>query len=252
MPSPLPTDYDWSSTNYPQGPFGTEDIPGSQTVLGNLSGAGALGTDGILNFLSGISGGKLDLSNLNRFAGGIGSLLGESGFDMQESIKQLNKMSKKTTKQINKRIENIYPELTGLKGSEARKKAYQEFNETIKQLTKRGRKDIDIDPQLGAQYDRLKSRVDDIQNQYSLANRLGGYEKLALDPAVVSMDVGSLRKAADWTAPEIASQYGTLMDYSGPQASRFIYGGSNTADAIGRYYNTSGDVAGLMNYGRVA
>ena len=243
MSTTLPTNYDWSSTQAPSGPFGSESIPGSESVLGNLSGLGALSSRG------------LDLSNLSRFAGSLGGLLGSGGSVedyIKDATKVLKKEARKTTKKIDKRIENIYPELTGMTGEEALNKYYDNFANTIANVQAQGRADLSIDPNLGTQYDRLNTRVQDIQNQYSLAGRLGGYEKLALDPAVVSMDICGIRSAADWTAPEIAAQYGMLTDYSGPQASRFIYGGGRTADAIGRYYNTSGDVAGLMNYGTLA
>ena len=40
-----------------------------------------------------------------------------------------------------------------------------------------------------------------------------------------------------------------MYDYSDPQTLRFIYGARDTSDAVGKYYNTSGDVSGLMNYG---
>jgi hypothetical protein len=159
-------------------------------------------------------------------------------------------------------------------GEEALNKYYDAFANTVANTTAQGRADLGIDPELENQYNRLGSRVQNIQNQFSLGGRLGGYERLALDPPVVSMDVDSIRGTADWSAPEIARQYSAFTDYSGPQTSRFIYGGKNTAedigqyygnssdiakmmdyktlDAIGRYYNTSGDVAGLMNYGTLA
>lgn len=242
MPVSLPTNYDWSSTQAPSGPFGTESIPGSESVLGNLSGLGALG---------GVGGGGIDLNNLNRLAGTIGSFLGP-GFDIKATTKALDKRSKQITKDINQRISNTYPGLTGMTGEEALNKYYDNFANTVANVSARGRADLGIDPDISKQYNQLNTRVQNIQDQYSLAGRLGGYEQLALDPAVVSMDVGSIRKAADWTAPEIASQYGMFTDYSGPQASKFIYGNRGTADAIGRYYNTSGDVAGLMNYGTLA
>jgi hypothetical protein len=246
----LPSNYDWSTTQAPSGPFGTESIPGSESVLGNLSGTGALGGGGGGDFLGALGG----LSNVFRLAGTVGNLFspGTAGIDTQASVKQLNKMSKRTTRKIDERIANIYPALTGMTGEEALNKYYDAFANTVKDVVAQGRSDLTMDPDISKQYNLLNTRIDDIQNQYSLANRLGGYEKLALDPAVVSMDVGSIRKAADWTAPEIASQYGMMMDYSGPQASKFIYGNRGTADAVGRYYNTSGDVAGLMNYGTLA
>jgi hypothetical protein len=247
----LPANYDWSSTSAPTGSFGVESIPGSESVLNNLSGSGALGTKGILNFLNGFGGGSKDLNNLNRFAGGLGSLLGP-GFDIAASTKALEDMAKKTTSQIDERISNIYPNLTGLTGSDMVYNAYKNLAGTVRDVANQGYANLQRDPDISTSYDRLSNRVDSIQNQYSLANRIGGYEKLALDPSVVSMDVGSIRGAADWSAPEIASQYGMLTDYSGPQASKFIYGNRGTADAIGKYYNTSGDVAGLMNYGTLA
>lgn len=211
------------------------DVPVSQ-----MPGGMSFGTTGANN-----------LSNIFRLAGTIGSLLGP-GIDIQAATKALNKQSQRTTKKINQRIENIYPGLTGMTGEEALSKYYDAFADTVNKVNAQGRSDLTMDPDISKQYNLLNTRIDDIQNQYSLANRLGGYEKLALDPAVVSIDVGSIRKAADWTAPEIASQYGMMMDYSGPQASKFIYGNRGTADAVGRYYNTSGDVAGLMNYGTLA
>lgn len=246
MPTSLPTSYDWSSTEAPSGPFGTADLPGSEEVLKNLS-----GIKGLANFANSIGGMGLNLSNLTRFAGTLGSLFGR-GFDMEKSVEALDKRAKQTTEDLDQRISNIYPGLTGMTGEEALNKYYNNFANTVANVSARGRADLGIDPDISKQYNQLNTRVQNIQDQYSLAGRLGGYEQLALDPAVVSMDVGSIRKAADWTAPEIASQYGMFTDYSGPQASKFIYGNRGTADAIGRYYNTSGDVAGLMNYGTLA
>lgn len=251
MSSSLPTNYDWSQTQAPSGPFGVQSIPGSESVLGNLGGLGALGSKGLGSFLGSIGSGALNLNNLSRLAGTVGNLIGP-GFDIEASTKALKKEQRKTTNKIDQRIENIYPGLTGMTGEEALNKYYDAFANTVANVSAQGRADLGIDPEISKQYDRLNTRVQNIQDQYSLAGRLGGYEKLALDPAVVSMDVGSIRSAADWTAPEIASQYGMLTDYSGPQASKFIYGNRGTADAIGKYYNTSGDVAGLMNYGTLA
>jgi hypothetical protein len=249
--SSLPTNYDWSQTQAPSGPFGTQSIPGSESVLGNLSGLGALGSKGLGSFFESIGSGALNLNNLGRLAGTVGNLIGP-GFDVEASTEALDERAKKTKRQINKRISNIYPGLTGMTGEEALNKYYDAFANTVANTTAQGRADLGIDPEISRQYNQLNTRVQNIQDQYSLAGRLGGYEQLALDPAVVSMDIGSIRSAADWTAPEIASQYGMLMDYSGPQASKFIYGNRGTADAIGKYYNTSGDVAGLMNYGTLA
>ena len=251
MSTSLPTNYDWSSTQAPSGSFGTASIPGSESVLGNLSGVGALGSKGILNFLNGFGSGSTNLSNLNRFAGTLGSLIGP-GFDIEASTKALEKKAKETTEDIDARISNIYPGLTGMTGAEALQNYYKNFANTELNVRRQGYADLQREPDISTSYDTLNSRVEDIQNQYSLANRIGGYEKLALDPSVVEIDPQAIRSAADWTAPEIASQYGMMMDYSGPQASKFIYGNRGTADAIGKYYNSSGDVAGLMSYGTLA
>jgi hypothetical protein len=223
----------------------------SESCSGQPQGLGALGSKGIAGFLGGLGSGSFNLNNLSRLAGTVGNLIGP-GFDVEASTKALDERAKKTKRQINKRISNIYPGLTGMTGEEALNKYYDAFANTVANTTAQGRADLGIDPEISRQYNQLNTRVQNIQDQYSLAGRLGGYEQLALDPAVVSMDIGSIRSAADWTAPEIASQYGMLMDYSGPQASKFIYGNRGTADAIGKYYNTSGDVAGLMNYGTLA
>lgn len=245
MPTSLPTNYDWSTTQAPSGPFGAESIPGAESVLGNLSGAGALG------------GGSNNLNNLTRLAGSLGGLFGGGGLNsiedyIKQATKTLKKEQRRTTRKINTRIENIYPELTGMTGEEALNKYYDAFANTVANVAAQGRADLGVTPDISAEYDRLSNRVQNIQNQYSLAGRLGGYEKLALDPPVVSMDAASIRNVADWVDPtsnQIKSKYKAMYDYQDPQSQQFIYGSRNTADAIGRYYNTSGDVSGLMNYG---
>jgi hypothetical protein len=221
-----------------------KDVPVSQMPAGM-----GFGTSGLQNFIDQL--GQGNFSNIFRLAGTVGNLIGP-GFDIKASTKALDKRAKKTESKIDERISNIYPGLTGMTGEEALNKYYDAFANTVANVSAQGRADLGIDPEISKQYNQLNTRVQNIQDQYSLAGRLGGYEQLALDPAVVSMDVGSIRKAADWSAPEIASQYGMMTDYSGPQASKFIYGNRGTADAIGKYYNTSGDVAGLMNYGTLA
>jgi len=200
--------------------------------------------------------GAFDLNNLTRLAGSLGSLFGGGSSSIEDYIKQATKTLKQeqrtTTKKINRRIENIYPELTGMTGEEALNKYYDAFANTVADVAARGRTDLGITPDISQEYNRLNTRVQDIQNQYSLSGRLGGYEKLALDPPVVSMNVGSIRDVADWVDPtnnQIKGKYKAMYDYQDPQTQQFIYGSRNTADAIGRYYNTSADVSGLMNYG---
>jgi len=199
---------------------------------------------------------NVDLGNLTRLAGGLGQLFGGGGSSIEdyieEATKSLKKTARKTTQKIDQRIENIYPGLTGMTGEEALNKYYEAFADTVADVAARGRTDLGISPEIASEYDRLNTRVQNIQDQYSLAGRLGGYEKLALDPPVVSMDVASIRDVADWVDPTsnaIKGKYKAMYDYGDPQTRQFIYGSQNTADAIGRYYNASGDVAGLMNYG---
>jgi len=197
-----------------------------------------------------------NLQNLNRLAGSLGSLFNRAGvgFDTDESIKELEKMAKQAEEDINTRISNIYPGLTGMTGEEALNKYYDAFAKTVSDVTARGRADLGISPDIASEYNRLNTRVQNIQNQYSLAGRLGGYENLALNPPVVSMDVGSIRDVADWVDPttnEMKPKYTAMYSYKDPQTQQFIYGSRNTADAIGKYYNTSGDVAGLMSYSNV-
>ena len=197
-----------------------------------------------------------NLSNLTRLAGTVGGLFGGSSIEdyIKKATKTLKEEAEKTTGKIDERIANIYPGLTGMTGEEALNKYYDAFANTVSNVAAQGRADLGIDPDVATQYDRLFNRVGQIQDQFSLAGRLGGYEKLAMDPPVVSMNVGAIRDVADWVDPttnQIKGQYKAMYDYSDPQTREFIYGGNRTADAIGRYYNTSGDVSGLMSYSNV-
>ena len=212
------------------------DFPNTswQNVSEPISSAPGEGKIGFSGAPIGSTENVFNLDNLTRLAGSLGGLFGGGTAGsiedyIKEATKTLKQEQRRTTKKINRRIENIYPELTGMTGEEALNKYYDAFADN-----------------------RLNDRVQNIQNQYSLAGRLGGYEKLALDPPVVSMNVGSIRDVADWVDPtsnQIKGKYKAMYDYQDPQTQQFIYGSRNTADAIGRYYNTSGDVSGLMNYG---
>ena len=237
------------------------DFPNTswKNVSEPVSSAPGGGNIGFSGAAIGSVAGAPDLSNITRLAGNVGALFGGGASSIQDYIKEATKTIKKegrrVNKKINKRIENVYPELTGLTGQEALDKYYEAFADTIQDVATRGRADLGIAPDISTEYDRLNTRVQDIQNQYSLAGRLGGYEKLALDPPVVSMNVSSIRDVADWVDPttnQMKAQYKAMYDYADPQTRQFMYGGGRTADAIGRYYSSSGDVAGLMNYGGLA
>lgn len=257
--------WDWSQGS--TGGFGDFSGGGSDFgsgVLGGLGGAGWTGS-GQTSFLDSLLGGLgkgVAGGGLTRLAGSLGSNIGTlfggrgggAGAFTQQAIDKLNELAKQTTSDIDQRISNIYPGLTEKTAADAVREAYDRFAKTVETVQAQGRADLDISPDISSEYDRLGSRVDQIQNQYSLANRIGGYEKLALDPPVVSMDVDAIRSAANWVDPEtnqMKSQYKALYDYSDPQTKQFLYGNRATADAIGRYYGGSGDVAGLMNYGNV-
>ena len=225
--------------------------------VSSAPGEGKIGfTGGALgDALSGLNIGSLD--NLNRLAGGLGSLFGGSSSIedyIKETTKTLNEMRRKEKQRLDNVLGRVYPGLTGMTGEEALNKYYDAFANTVADVAARGRADLSISPDISTEYDRLNTRVQNIQDQYSLAGRLGGYEKLALDPPVVSMDVASIRDTADWVDPlsnQIKGKYKAMYDYQDPQTQQFIYGSRNTADAIGKYYNTSGDVSGLMSYSNV-
>jgi hypothetical protein len=192
-------------------------------------------------------------NSLTGLAGSLGHLFGDGGSKSVEDYiagarKVLEEMTGEAEEKVDERISNIYPGLTGLTGEQALAQYYENFANTIRDVQARGRADLDLSPDISSEYGRLSNRVGEIQDQYSLANRVGGYTNLALDPAVVQIDEGRLRGAGERF---MDPKYKQMYDYSDPQTSRFIYGSRNTADAIGKYYNTSGDVAGLMNYGNV-
>lgn len=198
-----------------------------------------------------------DLSSFVRLAGSLGQLFG--GSSIEDSTEELKKMAREVTKKTNQRIANIYPALTGLTGEQALGQYYDNFAKTVSDVNASARADLGVSPDISAEYGRLNTRIQDIQNQYSLSNRLGGFETIASQGAapgqVTKIDVASIRDVADWVDPatnQIKGKYKALYDYGDPQTQQFIYGSRNTADAIGKYYNTSGDVAGLMNYGGLA
>ena len=248
--SQTPTNY-WSDNKAPTGTWDTKSVSYDDAALDNLT-RSPLSDSNILNI------GNLD--NLTRLAGSLGFLFGGGGSSVEDYIKEATKALKKeqrrTTNKIDQRIENIYPGLTGMTGEEALSKYYNAFADTVSNVAAQGRSDLGISPNVGTEYDRLGSRIQDITSQYSLANQLGGYPTIASQGAapgqVTTTDAASIRDVADWVDPatnQIKGKYKAMYDYGDPQTQRFIYGSRNTSDAIGRYYNTSGDVAGLMNYG---
>jgi len=192
-------------------------------------------------------------NSLTALGGSLGQLFGDGGSkSVEDYIEQATDILEEKTgeaqEEVDKRISNIYPGLTGLTGEQALAKYYDNFANTIRDVQARGRADLDLSPDISSEYGRLGNRVGEIQDQYSLANRVGGYTNLVLDPAVVQIDEDRLGRAGERF---MNPKYKQMYAYDDPQTSRFIYGSRNTTDAIGKYYNTSGDVAGLMNYGSV-
>ena len=191
--------------------------------------------------------------SLTALGGSLGQLFGDGGSKsiedyISEATGILEEKTGETEGKIREYISKIYPGLTGLTGEQARDKYYEDFAKTVSDVQAQSRADLDLSPDISSEYGRLGNRVGEIQDQYSLANRVGGYTNLALDPAVVQSDEGRLREAGKrFMGPEYKQMYA----YKDPQTLGFIYGSRGTADAIGKYYNTSGDVAGLMNYGSV-
>lgn len=201
--------------------------------------------------------------DLTRLAGGLGALFSPTSSSLDDYIKESTKALEKSAKDLEKKISattsTVYPGLTGLTGEELIAQFYQGLADTTSALTAQGNQFLGASPSLGTEYDRLNTRVDDIQNQYSLANQLGGYSTIASQGAppgqVTTIDVASIRDVADWVDPvtnQIKDKYKAYYDYSDPQTQQFIYGSRERPAAVAGFYANSGDVAGLMNYGSVS
>lgn len=169
---------------------------------------------------------------------------------VKESTGILNDLTDETEAKTSEYAAQVYPGLTGLTGEEALSKYYDAFSDTITRIEDRGLSQLANRPEIDQEYDRLSGRVGNIlnNNQYNLASQAGGYGNIVRGEGVVQMDQGRLDAAGDRL---LNAKYKQAYDYGDPQTSKFIYGSDNTANAIGKYYNTSGDVAGLMSYGAV-
>ena len=205
--------------------------------------------------------GFLDIlgANVGGLGADIATLFGGSssktGIDaisdyVKESTRVLNELADDTEDKIASYASDVYPGITGLTGEEALNKYYDAFSDTITRTEDRSLSQLANRPEIDQEYDRLSGRVGDIlnNNQYNLASQAGGYGNIVRGEGVVQMDQGRLDAAGDRL---LDPKYKQAYDYGDPQTSKFIYGSDNTAKAIGKYYNTSGDVAGLMSYGAV-
>jgi hypothetical protein len=212
------------------------------------------------------TGTKKDGSFLDVLAGNVGGLgadiktlfggsSSKTGVDaisdyVKKSTDTLNKLTDKTEDKVAYYADQVYPGLTGLTGEEALNKYYDAFSDTITRVEDRGLSQLANRPEIDQEYNRLATRVGNVlnNNQYNLASQAGGYGNIVRGEGVVQMDQGRLDAAGDRL---LNPKYKQAYDYGDPQTSKFIYGSDNTANAIGKYYNTSGDVAGLMSYGSV-
>jgi hypothetical protein len=247
--SAAPSNFDLGTYTFPEGTTigvtdGTQfDLSGKTFTPGKKGG-------GFLDILSANVGGLgADLSTL---FGGSSSKRGADAIAeySKKSTDILNELADEAEDKVAYYAEQVYPGLTGLTGEEALSKYYDAFSDTITRVEDRGLSQLDKRPEIDQEYDRLSGRVGNIlnNNQYNLASQAGGYGNIVRGEGVVQMDQGRLDAAGDRL---LDPRYKQAYDYGDPQTSKFIYGSDNTANAIGKYYNTSGDVAGLMSYGAV-
>ncbi len=205
-------------------------------------------------------GGDNKSGNLIRLAGSLGELF--KGGGQGQSLKELEKKMEKAREilleeedryegKIDDRLEAIYPGLTGLTGEEYRKLAHEQFNQTVKDYTAQGRADLDRNPDLSSQFAQTRKDIADVQNQFSLANELGGYRQIALDPQVVQTNTNRLKGIMKGIGADIEAE--GSMDYMKRPETAYLISGiqADRAAAIGDYLSSSADVGRLMNYGNI-
>jgi hypothetical protein len=202
---------------------------------------------------------KFSPENLTRLAGALGDLFGQGeGGEiykeltkrMEESKEELLEMTDKTRDEVDYRLGEIYPGLTGLTGEEALNRYRDEFEGTVTALKQEGRSDLYRNPDLSPQLAQTRQDLQDIKGQFSLAEQIGGYPKTVLDPAVVKSNTDRLKGTMTGVGNAIKAE--GSMDYSDPQTQYFISGlQRDRAAAIGDYLANSADVGRLMNYGNI-
>jgi len=202
---------------------------------------------------------KFSPENLGRLAGALGDLFGQGeGGEiykeltkrMEESKEELLEMTDKTRDEVDYRLGEIYPGLTGLTGKQAIKQYYDEFGGTTTALKQEGRSDLDRNPDLSPQLAKTRQDISSVQDQFSLANKIGDYQKTVLDPAVVKSNTDRLKGIMTGVGNAIKAE--GSMDYSDPQTQYFISGVQrDRAAAIGDYLAKSPAVGLLMNYGNI-
>ena len=203
---------------------------------------------------------KFSPENLTRLAGALGDLFGQGEGGniykeltnrMRESKEELLEMTDETRDELDYRLGEVYPGLTGETGEEALNRYRDEFAGTVAALKQEGRSDLYRNPDLSSQFAQTRKDIASVQDQFSLAEKLpGGYVKTVLDPAVVKTDTDRLKGIMTGVGNAIKAE--GSMDYSDPQTQYFISGlQRDRADAIGDYLSSSADVGRLMNYGNI-
>jgi len=205
-------------------------------------------------------GGDNKSGNLIRLAGSLGELF--KGGGQGQSLKELEKKMEKAREilleeedryedKIDERLEAIYPGLTGMTGKEYRDLARKEFNRTVQDYTAQGRADLARNPDVSSQFQQSMRDIADVQNQFSLANELGGYRQIALDPQVVQTNTNRLKGIMKGIGADIEAE--GSMDYMKRPETAYLMSGiqADRAAAIGDYLSSSADVGRLMNYGNI-
>tara|TARA_R100000005_G_scaffold71998_1_gene39435 strand:- start:71 stop:778 length:708 start_codon:yes stop_codon:yes gene_type:complete len=200
------------------------------------------------------------LGNLIRLAGGIGDLFGGSRGgtnmkDLEEKMKKtaeiLRDQADETEAKIDDRLEAVYPGLTGMTGQDAIKQYYGDFSQNVQDFTAQGRADLDRNPDVSPQFEQSMRDIKRVQDQFSLAEQLGGYPKIALDPQVVKTDTKYLKDIMGDVGDAIEAQ--GSMDYmKRPETAYLIQGiQADRAAAIADFLSNSKPMSDLMNYGNV-
>jgi hypothetical protein len=214
---------------------------------------------GSVDFTNDSKGTEFSPKNLGRLAGALGDLFGQSeggeiykelANRMRESKEELLEMKDETRDELDYRLGAIYPGLTGETGEQALAKYRDDFGSTVTALKQEGRSDLYRNPDLSPQFAQTRQDISSVQDQFSLANKIGGYAKTVLDPAVVKTDTDRLKGIMRGIGMDIEREGSN--DYSGPQTQYFISGiQRDRAAAIGDYLANSADVSRATNYGNI-
>ena len=152
---------------------------------------------------------------------------------------------------IDDRLEAIYPGLTGLTGEDAVNRYRGEFSQNVQDFTAQGRADLDRNPDVSPQFEQSMRDIKRVQDQFSLAEQLGGFPKIALDPQVVKTNTNRLKDIMKGIGADIEAE--GSMDYmKRPETAYLIQGiQADRAAAIADFLSNSKPMSDLTNYGNV-